>query len=427
MKLKNKKIKMIDLAKELFPINRSILGPGFRKSLNYIKNIHPELKIISIKSGTKVFDWVIPDEWIINDAFIIHENGKKFAEFKKNNLHIVGYSKKIDKKMNLEELSKKIYTIPDKPKWIPYHTSYYKNDWGFCMSEKERNSMPNGNYRACIDSIHKKGLLQYGEFILKGKSKKEIFFSTYLCHPSMANNELSGPVLATQLIDYIKNNYKKLNYTYRFIFIPETIGSIAYLSKNLKKLKKNMLAGYVLSCVGDERSYSHIESRKGNTLSDISIKSALIGLKNCKTYSFLERGSDERQYCAPNIDLPVSGFCRSKYHVYPEYHSSADNFDVVTQKGLEGSFGVIKSIIDSFECCLKPINRFFCEPQLSKYNLYYNIKSTGNDKSVKLRSDLLAYMDGSRNIFELSILLNTPLEIVRNEINLLIKSKIIKV
>ena len=424
--MKNK-INMISLARKLFPINRSILGDGFKKSLKYIKNIHPDMKIKSIKSGTKVFDWVIPKEWNIKEAYILHSSGKKFADFKKNNLHVVGYSCPIDKKLDLREVQKKIYTIPNKPKWIPYKTSYYKNDWGFCMSHSEKKRMPRGMYRVKINSSLKDGELQYGEILIKGKTKKEIFFSTYLCHPSMANNELSGPVLSTFLIDYVKKNYKSLKYSYRFIFIPETIGSIAYLSRNLKKLRRNMISGYVLSCVGDERAFSHVESKSGKTLSDISIKAALIGKKNVKHYSFLERGSDERQYCAPNINLPVSGFCRSKYHVYPEYHTSADNFDVVTKDGLNGSFEVIKSVIDGFETCLIPKHNFLGEPQMSKYNLYYNISAGGDaDKQIKLRMDLLAYMDGEKNIFEITRILNKPLDLIIKELKILLNSKLIK-
>ena len=418
------RIDMVKMAKHLFPINRSILGPGFRKTLNYIKKIHPDLKIHSIKSGTKVFDWTVPKEWDVKDAYIMNSNGKKFANLSDNNLHLVSYSKKVFKTMTLDEINKKIHSIPEKPDWIPYHTSYYKDDWGFCMTHKQKKSMPKGNYKVIIDSSHKNGVLQYGEYFKKGGSKKEIFFSTYLCHPSMANNELSGPVLSTKLIEYIKNNYKKSKYSYRFVFIPETIGSIAFLSKNYKKLKKNMLSGYVLSCVGDERCFSHVESRTGKTLSDTSLKAALIGKKNVKNYSFLYRGSDERQYCSPNIDLPVSTFCRSKYGEYEEYHTSADNFNVVTKKGLDGSFEIMKSIIDSYECGLVPQNSNYCEPMLSNHDLYYDISSPKRNKEVKLRMDLLAHMDGTLNIFELSLLLNKPLNMIKNEVELLVKNKL---
>ena len=421
-------VNMIKVIKDLFPINRSILGPGFRKSLKYIKQIHPDLKIHSIKSGTKVFDWTVPKEWDVKEAYIMHSSGKKYADLKNSNLHIVSYSKKMNEIMSLEEIQKKIYTIPSKPNWIPYHTSYYKYDWGFCMTHNQKNSMPRGDYKIFINSSHKNGILQYGEYFKKGISKKEIFFSTYLCHPSMANDELSGPALCTKIIEYIKNNYKSSNYSYRVIFIPETIGSIAYLSKNFKKLKKNMISGYVLSCVGDERCFSHVESRTGKTLSDISLKAALIGKKNVKKYSFLHRGSDERQYCSPNINLPVSTFCRSKFGSYKEYHTSADNFNVVTKKGLDGSFQIIKSIIDSFECGLTPINNNFCEPMMANHDLYYKISPPPKlDKNIRLRMDLLAYMDGSLNIFELSSLLNQPLNIVRNEVELLIKNKLVSI
>ena len=417
---------MIGLAKKLFPINRSILGNGFKKSLSEIKKIHSDMKIHSMRSGTKVFDWTIPEEWNIKDAYLQHTSGKKYAKFKDHNLHIVGYSIPQNRTIDFKDLNKRIYTIPKKPDWIPYHTNYYKKDWGFCMSQKEKDRMPKGKYKVFIDSSFKKGDLQYGELFLRGQSKKEIFFSTYLCHPSMANNELSGPVLSTFLISYIKKNYKNPKFSYRFLFIPETIGSIAYLSKNLKKLKKNMLSGYVLSCVGDNRGFSHVESPTGFTISDQSIKAALIGKKNVKIYSFLDRGSDERQYCSPNIDLPVSGFCRTKYHVYPEYHTSADNFDLVTEEGLRGSYETMKSIIDSFETCLLPICTKKCEPQMSKYDLYYGISKKKNDHITKLRMNILAYANGSKNIFQLSSLFNVPLKNIQKELNVLISNKLIK-
>ena len=208
--------------------------------------------------------------------------------------------------------------------------------------------MPEGTYNVVIDSDFKKGKMHYGEILLKGKKKKEIFFSTYICHPSMANNELSGPVLAAAVSKYIKRYHSKNNYTYRFVFAPETIGAISYINKNLKNLKKNMLAGFNLSCVGDDGKYSHISSRNENALSDIALEAALLGKKMIR-YSYLERGSDERQYCYPGVDLPFSGFCRTKYETYKEYHTSLDNLKFVSQKGLEGSFEVIKNIIDAFE------------------------------------------------------------------------------
>ena len=421
-----KNYSMINLAKELFPIHRSITGDGFLKSLKIIQKIIPDLKINSIRSGTKVFDWIVPDEWNIKNAYIQSKSGKKFAEFKKNNLHVVGYSKPINRNLNLKELKKKIYTIPNKPNWIPYITSYYKKDWGFCMSENEKKNLKDGDYKVFIDSSFKKGCMRSGEFFIKGEKKDEIFFSTYLCHPSMANNEISGPVIVTELAKYVKDNFKKTKFSYRFLFLPETIGAIAYISKNLSNLKKNVFAGYVISCVGDNRSFSHIKSRKENTIADKSIKAALLGKKNVKEYSFLDRGSDERQYCSPGVDLPVCGFSRSKYASFPEYHSSADNFDLVTHEGLKGSLEVLKSIINTYENGLVPKMNIKCEPQLGRRNLHPSVKTSHNhNKEILLRLNLVAYSDGTLNAFELSELLNVPLNSINAELKLLYNEKII--
>ena len=278
---------MLKWAKELFPFCRSITGKGLRDTILFLKKINMDLKILSFKSGEKVFDWRIPDEWNINDSFIKHTSGKKYAQFSKSNLHIMGYSTPIDKWISKNELLKHIHTQKNLSNAVPYVTSFYKKNWGFCLSENEKKKLPNGKFKVFIDSNLQPGVLNLAEAKLKGRSKKEIFFSTNICHPSMANNELSGPILASALLKYIKNNYKKTYYSYRFIFVPETIGSIAYLSKKYREMKKRIIAGFVLSCVGDERNYSHIFSPNYN-LADKALFSALIGLKNVRKYSYLE-------------------------------------------------------------------------------------------------------------------------------------------
>ena len=363
------KINMIKWAKDLFPLCRSLIGEGNRKTIKYFKKINPEFKILKFKSGSKVFDWEIPNEWIIKDSYLQHESGKRFAEFKKSNLHVVNYSQPINKTFVKEKLLGKIFTEKSMPDAIPYVTSYYNKDWGFCLSENEKNTLPQGKYKAYINSRFEKSHLEIAEAVIKGKSKKEILFSSYICHPSMANNELSGPVLLNAILLYLKNNFKNLKYTYRFVLLPETIGSIAYISKRLKLLKQKMISGYVLTCVGDERCYSMVKTPYENTLADFSLSSALIGIDKVKKYSFLHRGSDERQYCAPGVDLPVSSFLRSK--TYPEYHTSKDDFSLVTEKGLNESFQVMKNIIDAFETGLYPKFKNFCEPQLGKKKSLY--------------------------------------------------------
>ena len=417
---------MLKWAKELFPLCRSITGNGTRETLNYFKTINKEFKILKFKTGKKVFDWVIPQEWNIKDAYIEHESKKRFAEFKKCNLHIVNYSEPINKKISKKELLKHIHTDKKLPGAIPYVTSYYKRNWGFCLSQKQKKKLPKGKYKVVIDSEFKKGSLDMIHAILKGKSKKEIFFSTHVCHPSMANNELSGPVLLNAVLKYIKENYPNNTFSYRFVMHPETVGSIAYIFKHKNELKKNIICGINLSMVGDERAYTTVHSPQENTLADQALKAALIGKKNVINHSFLERGSDERQYCAPGIELPVCGFARSKD--YPEYHTNKDDFKVVTEKGLQDSFIVVKTIIDAFELGLYPHTRVLCEPNLGKRNLYPQISKKENykDGDIKVRTDLIAYANGKNNIFYISNLLNVPLSKICKEYSLLKSKKVLK-
>ena len=416
---------MIQWMKDMWGYPRSLTGHGTRKTLEYLKDINPELNIHSFKSGLKVFDWEIPDEWNIYDAYIEHESGQKFAEFSKNNLHILGYSNACNMEVTLSELLPHIYTQPDQPDVIPYVTSYYEDRWGFCMSENDKQKLPDGKYRVIIDATKGAGSLELADLIINGQSNKEIFFSTYVCHPSMANNELSGPVLASALIQYIKTEYPNPQHTYRFVFAPETIGSIIYLSEHIQLLKENVICGFNLSCVGDERAYSYIESRMGNTLADSALQAAMIDLDNVKKYSFLDRGSDERQYCAPGVDLPFCGFCRTKYKEFPEYHTSADNFDVVTSEGLEGSFNVMKSIIDAFEMKLYPKIVVKCEPQLGKRGLRPTISQKGHNDNANMRADFIAYSDGKHSLFDISIKIKRKLSKVISEALILKQNNLI--
>ena len=417
----DKKFPMIKWAKDLFPLCRSLTGDGTRKTLRYFQNINNEFKILNFKSGKKVFDWSIPLEWNIKDAYIEHNSKKRFAEFKKNNLHILGYSMPVNKVIKKEELLKHIYSQKDQPNSIPYVTSYYKKRWGFCMTENTKKKLPSGNYKVLINSTLSKGIMEIMHAKISGKSKKEIFFSSYVCHPSMANNELSGPVLLNAIMQYLKAKYPKSFYSYRFVLLPETIGSIAYLSKFKNILKKNVICGFNLTCVGDEREYSVINSPEGNTLADYSLESALIGKKNVKSYSFLHRASDERQYCAPNIDLPLCRFSKSKD--YPEYHTDKDDFKVVTEKGLDQSLDVFKDIIDAFETGLYPKTKILCEPNLGKRNLYPTISQKGSyNNELVMRMDLIALSNGKNSIFKISKPLNKNLNTVCREYKLL-KSK----
>ena len=414
--------RMLNLAKSLYPFNRSLMGPDIRDSFQKFINLNPEFEELRFYTGEKVFDWEIPQEWIIRDAFLEHESGRRFAEFKKCNLHLMGYSTAVDKIFSKDDLISKISTIPGSPTSIPYVTSYYKKNWGFCLAHNQFLKLPEGKYRVFIDSEHKPGYLNLIESIIPGESKKEIFFSTYLCHPSLANNELSGPVLLNEVLNFVKG-LKNRKYTYRFVILPETLGSIAYLSKRYKLLNEFMMCGFNLSCVGDDRSYSHVSSRLGNNLADQALSASLIGLKNVKSFSFLDRGSDERQYCAPGIDLPVCTFCRTKFGCYPEYHTSDDNFNVVTANGLLGSYNVLINIIKSFEIGLYPSINVLGEPQLSKRGLYPNLSNYHQGiNPAKNRMNIIAYCDSKHSIFDIAKKVNIDLSIVLEEIQEL-KSK----
>ena len=426
--------KFYELGKNtLFPICRSLTGDGFRKSLKIIKSEFPELKIKKIRSGTKVFDWNIPAEWNIFDAYILDKNNNKIIDFKENNLHLVGYSIPINKYIKKKELLKNLYCLKNQPKAIPYITSYYKKRWGFCLSYNQLNKIKKeysekDSFKVVINSsFKKKGFLNYGELVLKGQSRQEILISTYLCHPSMANNELSGPIVSMGLINFFRN-LKKLEKTLRFIFIPETIGSISYLNKNLKNLKKNVIAGYNLSCIGDERQYSCMFSKYNNTPSDEAIIEAYknLKIKKFKVYSFLERGSDERQYNSPGVDLPIASIFRTKYGKYPEYHTSLDDFSLVTLKGITGGFNVVKEAIKILLKNIYPKANILCEPQMGKRGLYPNLSTKQKKTSSKAFLSFIQYSDGKNSIEKISKLIKLDLKTTKKIYSKLINHKLIR-
>lgn len=392
---------LYNLATRLFPLCRSITGANVRETLKIIKNDLPALTIHEVASGTQVFDWTVPKEWNIRDAWIAFEDGTRFAEFQKSNLHVVGYSVPVDRVVELEELQNYLYSLPEQPDWIPYVTSYYCERYGFCLAHREREALKPGKYHIVIDSTLEDGFLTYGELVLPGATTEEIFFSTYICHPSMANNELSGPCLAVGLAKYLQTLDRR--YTYRFVFIPETIGSIVYLSRNIQLLRQNVVAGYNLTCVGDNRAYSYLPTRHGDTLADRAAKSVLNAMHpEYISYSFLDRGSDERQYNAPGVDLPVCSVMRTKYGEYPEYHTSADDLSLISAEGLQGSFDVYSHIINALENNRMFQATFLCEPQLGKRGLYPTISYKGSADLVKGMMDFLAYADGTMDLFTIS-------------------------
>ena len=398
---------MYDLAERLFPIGRSLTGEGVRKSLQIIKEQIPELEIYQVPTGTQVYDWIVPQEWEITEGCIEDEEGIRIVDYAENNLHVMGYSAPLDKYVDLEELYSYIRVEEEQADVIPYVTSYYVTRSGFCMTKNMRDSLKPGKYHMVIKSRLFDGVLNYAELYLPGKSAKEVLLSTYICHPSMANNELSGPVLATHLVQWLKTLDRQLSY--RLVIVPETIGSITYLSEKLTILKENVIAGFVLSCVGDNRAYSYIETRDANTLADKVMQNVLHYVDaEFKQYSFLERGSDERQYNAPGVDLPVCGFCRSKYGEYPEYHTSADNMTLISPEGLQGAYEVMKQVIIALE-----YNKYYkinclCEPQLGKRGLYPTISRKGVYAEVRRLTNFIAYADGKKDLIDISNKIGEP-------------------
>jgi len=399
----------------LWPYCRSITGNGLRKSLIEIKSEIRDLSIIEIPTGTKVLDWVVPDEWNIADAWVKDEKGHKIIDFLTNNLHILGYSEPFSGWVSKDELCAHLYSLPDQPSLIPYVTSYYKRRWGFSVSQDCLNKIEGENFQVFIDSKLLPGSLSIGELVLKGSTDKEILFSTYCCHPSMANDQLSGIGIAVYLSKWLLAQPKR-KFTYRFVFLPEIIGSAAYLELRMDDLKYHNHAAFNLTCVGDERSWSYLPSRKGNSLSDKAVLNLLnFYTSDFECYTWNDRGSDESMFSAPGIDIPMVSLMRSKYGTFPEYHTSADTLgNTVTAQGLEQSFEMYKKLIQALEYNFCPKTGVKGEPQLGRRGLYPDLSIKGSTSSVKDLLNTLSYCDGEHDIFDISNKAKVPvMEVIR--------------
>jgi len=407
------------LIKELFPICRSITGNGVRQTLEIIGK-HIPLDIQEVPSGTKVFDWTVPKEWNIRDAWVKDSHGRKVIDFQKSNLHVINYSIPFQGRISMAELKSHLFCLPDHPDWIPYKTTYYEETWGFCLSHNQFLSLTDGEYQVFIDSTLTDGHLTYGECFIPGKTKDEILISTHVCHPSLANDNLSGASTAAFLAKHISN--QELRYSYRFLFIPGTIGAITWLCRNRDSVAW-IKHGLVLTGVGDRGRITYKKSRRGNAEIDRAASQVLRqSADNYSIEDFSPYGYDERQYCSPGFNLPVGRFSRTSYARYPEYHTSADNLDFVSTRSLGETFERLNSILRVLEGNKTYINLApYCEPQLGKRGLYNQISP--NQMAMLW---VLNYSDGRHSLLDIAEGSTISFQSIREAADLLHQAGLLK-
>jgi aminopeptidase-like protein len=387
-------------AAELYPICRSITGDGIRRTLDLIGGRIP-LQKVDVPSGTQVFDWTVPKEWNIRDAYIKGPDGTRAVDFRKSNLHVLNYSAPVRAKMTLGQLRPHLFTIPERPDWIPYRTSYYKEDWGFCLSHNQLLALKEGEYEVCIDSTLENGNLTYGECYLPGRTRDEVLISCHACHPSLANDNLSGLTVATFLAKLLSSCDRR--YSYRFLFIPGTIGAITWLAQN-RETAGRVQHGLVLTCIGDAGGFHYKKSRRGNAEID---RAAAHVLKHqgelSEILEFSPYGYDERQYCSPGFNLPVGCLMRSVWGTFPEYHTSGDNLDFIRPAKLFGALRACASIFDLLENNRRYRNlNPFCEPQLGRRNLYRTTGGNSIGEEINARLWVLNLSDGEHSLLDIA-------------------------
>lgn len=391
---------MYKLIQRLYPVCRSITGNGVRETLSVLNEFIP-LTIVEVASGTKVLDWEIPDEWNINDAWIKNEEGEKIVDFKKLNLHVLNYSTPVNMEIDLSELKKHLFTIPESPDWVPYRTSYYNRNWGFCLSHNQYEKLPEGKYFVNVDSEIKPGALTYGEYLVAGKTDKEVLFSCHICHPSLCNDNLSGIVLATKMAEFLKT--QDLYYSYRFLFIPGTIGSITWLSRNEETLER-IRHGLVLTLLGDSSAFHYKKSRRGNAEIDKIMEYLLEKEEGTKLLDFSPYGYDERQFCSPGFNLPVGRLSRKPHGEFPEYHTSADDINFIAPENLIHSFEFLLKVIKLIENNKKWLNlKPKGEPQLGKRGLYKPVGGQSQQKDYQMALLwVLNLSDGNHSMLDIA-------------------------
>lgn len=387
-------------AGDLYPICRSITGDGIRHTLAMIGQRIP-LQSFEVPTGTQVFDWTVPKEWNIRDAYVRVPGGERVIDFQKCNLHVLNYSSPVCATMPLSELRPHLFTIPEKPDWVPYRTSYYKEDWGFCLSENQLRALEDRDYEVCIDSTLADGHLTYGECYLPGQSPEEVLISCHACHPSLANDNLSGLVVATSLAQFLSR--RDLRYSYRFLFIPGTIGAITWLARN-REAARRIRHGLVLTCVGDAGRFHYKKSRQGDAQIDRAVAHVLTHYSDTsEILDFSPYGYDERQYCSPGFNLAVGCLMRSVWGTFPEYHTSADNLEFIRPSQLAGSLRVCSAIVDVLEknrtyCNVLP----YCEPQLGRRNLYHSKGGVAIGAEIDARLWVLNFSDGGHSLLDIA-------------------------
>jgi aminopeptidase-like protein len=409
--------KLHQFAAQLYPICRSITGDGLRRTLAMIADRIP-LKISEVATGTAVFDWTVPKEWNIRDAYIKDSAGRRVVDFRENNLHVLNYSTPIHATLPLSKLKEHLFTLPEYPDRIPYRTSYYRSEWGFCLTHKQMLALDESGYEICIDTTVEDGYLTYGESYLPGQSSEEVLISVHACHPSLANDNLSGLTVATSLAQLLADIDRR--YSYRFLFIPGTIGAITWLAQN-QEAAKRVQHGLVLTCVGDAGGFHYKKSRRGDAEID---RAAAHVLRHCEepaeVLDFSPYGYDERQYCSPGFNLPVGCLMRSVWGTFSEYHTSADNLDFIQPNSLARSLRACVAIVNVLENNRRYVNQSpYCEPQLGKRDLY---RSTGGDSigtEINARLWVLNLSDGNHSLLDVAERSNIPFVIISEAARLL--------
>jgi len=413
------------LIRELYPICRSIMGEGVRETLARIRKEIP-LDVHEVPSGTQVFDWTVPKEWKIRDAYVKNTRGERIIDFRKHNLHVVNYSVPVQRKMSLAELRTHLHTLPDQPDWIPYRTSYYKENWGFCLSHNQLQAMREDEYEVCIDSALENGSLTYAECYLPGESPAEVLISSHACHPSLCNDNLSSVAIATFLAKLLRD--AQLRYSYRFLFIPGTIGAITWLSENEDHVDV-IQHGLVLTCVGDRGHINYKKSRRGNAEIDRAVAHVLKHSgQRYDIEDFSPYGYDERQYCSPGFNLPVGCFMRTPHGKFPEYHSSADNLELMDPASLAHSLVTCLSVfyvLENNRCYCNQNPK--CEPQLGRRGLY---RAMGGNRDEKLQETAMLWVlnqsDGDHSLLDIAERSGIAFETLHHAPGLLMRHSLLK-